>query len=562
MATSKKTVSGKKTIAKKSSKPSPKKPVKKSLASKSIPSKTSPGLNSSTNAQKINSGGVKLKKSVGISTEKKFKTEQKEAGTKTVSLIAFVSLFIIIIGLIVWSFAVPEKFRLVNMVADPRADRLFIRASKLEADKKFEVAVIESCNLAVRFDKEKFQPSFQIAQGANLGPYKKPLNQIFDANNITIYELNLSEKAGENQSAVIFACLEGNREKKTMGEDLNLIIDSLVETVGDNIEVVENRVENITIFNQPSKRFFGGNYFRQIKIKPQPNQNLEIRNSFYALDNKILLVAEQNKPEGIEAQVNSLNPSQPSFDTSTATQEYLNLSNQLETKLQQEAKEMNLYGRDNFEVEMEISNFGKLVFELNKKVAPRTVENFLRLVHRKSFDNSLIHRIVKENNFKVIQGGDYEKGDGSGGKSAFFINNLNQGLIRDELWLEEPVYKNDESGKNYLENEPKLRYEEIYGDYDQQAGTIVFPKGTIAMAKSQAPDSAASQFFIMLDDTILPANYTIFGKLKDTESFGVLDKILNQVNPIINPTVEGQENIRQDGKPNQELKITAVRILD
>lgn len=58
---------------------------------------------------------------------------------------------------------------------------------------------------------------------------------------------------------------------------------------------------------------------------------------------------------------------------------------------------------------------GKLIFKLYLKKVPRTVENFVYQLDR-NYQGTRFHRIIKD---FMIQGGDYENGDGTGGKSKF-----------------------------------------------------------------------------------------------------------------------------------------------
>jgi len=62
-----------------------------------------------------------------------------------------------------------------------------------------------------------------------------------------------------------------------------------------------------------------------------------------------------------------------------------------------------------------------------------------------------------------------------------------------------------------------------------------------------------------LTDTLLPAEYTVFGVI-DSESFAVLDKIMKEVEPV---AAEGQQQTPEykDGKPNKEIKIESAKIL-
>jgi len=123
------------------------------------------------------------------------------------------------------------------------------------------------------------------------------------------------------------------------------------------------------------------------------------------------------------------------------------------------------------------TTFGDIVFETYSEDAPKTVENFVSLAQKKYFDGLTFHRVIKG---FMIQGGDPNctlsrtAGPcGTGGPGYKF---------NDELNPETASYK---------------------------AG---YKKGVVAMANA-GPNTNGSQFFIMLEDTPLPKNYTIFGKV-------------------------------------------------
>ena len=125
------------------------------------------------------------------------------------------------------------------------------------------------------------------------------------------------------------------------------------------------------------------------------------------------------------------------------------------------------------------TNFGTISFETFDADAPKTVENFVTLAQKGFYDDVVFHRIIKG---FMIQGGD-PQGTGTGGPGYKF---------EDELNPRTPSY---------------------------QAG---YQKGVVAMANA-GPNTNGSQFFIMLADTPLPHNYTIFGRVVSGQD--VVDKI-------------------------------------
>jgi peptidyl-prolyl cis-trans isomerase B (cyclophilin B) len=109
--------------------------------------------------------------------------------------------------------------------------------------------------------------------------------------------------------------------------------------------------------------------------------------------------------------------------------------------------------------------------ELYPEVAPNTVNNFISLINKNFYDGTIFHRVIEG---FMIQGGDPD-GTGMGG----------------------PGYgiKGEFSG-NGFENDLK------------------HSRGVISMARSQNPDSAGSQFFIMhADSPHLDGQYAAFGKV-------------------------------------------------
>jgi peptidyl-prolyl cis-trans isomerase B (cyclophilin B) len=223
-------------------------------------------------------------------------------------------------------------------------------------------------------------------------------------------------------------------------------------------------------------------------------------------------------------------------------------------QLDSENKKFNFASTSEWNLQMKISidtSHEDLKLKLFSQAAPKTVESFIRLTDRKYYNGLNFHRIVKEDGFSVIQGGD-PAGTGAGGESAF------GSTLPDELWEVKPEYGKDGDQKGKLINEPKLRYPSLYRDFKADTGTVVYPKGELIMAKTQAPDSAGSQFFITLSDTTLPAQYTAFGTI-DQANFPALDKIKNDVGITADPS--DQQANPNDGKPDKLLKIDEVNII-
>lgn len=157
---------------------------------------------------------------------------------------------------------------------------------------------------------------------------------------------------------------------------------------------------------------------------------------------------------------------------------------------------------ENPQVEIEVINFGVIKLELIPKVAPRTVENFLKLVDEKFYDGLIFHRIIAG---FMIQGGD-PTGTGCGGSKD---------LIPGEFMTN--------GHRNLLEH----------------------TKGVISMARTNDPNSASSQFFIMHETSShLDGMYAAFGGVISGQD--VVDKIANVAT-------------NYDDKPLEDVVIKTIR---
>lgn len=127
---------------------------------------------------------------------------------------------------------------------------------------------------------------------------------------------------------------------------------------------------------------------------------------------------------------------------------------------------------------------GKLAFKLLPDLAPETVRNFEKLAGSGFYDGTLFHRVIPG---FMIQGGDPNtKGSD---KSSWGTG-----------------------GPGYM----------VKAEFNSKSHR----RGVVSMARATDPDSAGSQFFIVVkDSTFLDGQYTAFGEV--TEGMDVADKIVN-----------------------------------
>lgn len=139
---------------------------------------------------------------------------------------------------------------------------------------------------------------------------------------------------------------------------------------------------------------------------------------------------------------------------------------------------------------IEVEGYGTIKLELEADVAPVTVANFAKLAGDGFYNGLTFHRIISG---FMVQGGD-PNGNGTGGSD-----------------------------------------EKIVGEFSDNGheNGISHVRGTISMARSQAYNSASSQFFIMQADTpSLDGQYAAFGHV--TEGMDVVDAMCEAAHPTDN----------------------------
>jgi cyclophilin family peptidyl-prolyl cis-trans isomerase len=155
------------------------------------------------------------------------------------------------------------------------------------------------------------------------------------------------------------------------------------------------------------------------------------------------------------------------------------------------------------------TSMGAITVELDPEKAPKTVENFLKYVDAKFFDNLTFHRVIPG---FMIQGGGFDAK-----------------LQEKEEGKRDPIELEAGKGLSNL-------------------------KGTIAMARTRDPNSATSQFFINHNDNrrldTFGGGYAVFGKVIDG---------MDVVNKIAQVPTEVRVPMVHDNVPVEPVIIKSVR---
>jgi cyclophilin family peptidyl-prolyl cis-trans isomerase len=154
------------------------------------------------------------------------------------------------------------------------------------------------------------------------------------------------------------------------------------------------------------------------------------------------------------------------------------------------------------------TSMGTIKIQLDDGHAPNTVKNFLDYVGDKFYDGTIFHRVIES---FMIQGGGFEPG-------------LKQKTTKEPIKNEAP---------NELSNK----------------------RGTIAMARTNDPDSATAQFFINVEDNsrLDPLRYCVFGKV--IEGMDVVDKIRK----VRTKRAVGPKGVPMSDVPAEDVVIKSVR---
>ena len=135
-------------------------------------------------------------------------------------------------------------------------------------------------------------------------------------------------------------------------------------------------------------------------------------------------------------------------------------------------------------IKIHVKGFGTMTAELYPEIAPLTVANFLSLIEKKFFDGLIFHRVIPG---FMLQGGGY---------------------TADMQHKEAKAIKGEFAANGCRTN------------------TLKHTRGVLSMARTNDPNSASSQFFVMHENAPhLDGQYAGFGKVIEGED--VIDAIAN-----------------------------------
>ncbi|NOL47422.1 cyclophilin type peptidyl-prolyl cis-trans isomerase/CLD family protein [Synechococcus sp. MIT S9220] len=159
---------------------------------------------------------------------------------------------------------------------------------------------------------------------------------------------------------------------------------------------------------------------------------------------------------------------------------------------------------------------GSITLELNGDAAPVTAGNFLDLVQRGAYNGTVFHRVVRDPVPFVVQGGDPSSSDPATPKSQYGTGSFVDPTSGQARFVPLELSFNGEDQPRYgrvVSNPTELVQLKLSHE-----------RGALAMARSQAPDSASAQFYIALKPLPeLDGRYAVFGRV--TQGLDVVDAI-------------------------------------
>lgn len=227
------------------------------------------------------------------------------------------------------------------------------------------------------------------------------------------------------------------------------------------------------------------------------------------------------------------------------------------------------------------TTMGDITWRFFPENAPKAVENFITLAKDGKYDNTIFHRVI--DNF-MIQGGDYEKGNGTGGKSAFgsafedefcdtlynirgsvamansgvntngsqfFINQASAAsFTRDNISDYEEMYKTYESYYNQYASSYGSQFTAMYPTVED----FINANGGISPLKHLITDDV----YKLYEEN--GGNIHLDGALRATGGHTVFAQVIKGMD-VVDAIAKVKVN-SDDNKPIEDVKITSVEITE
>lgn len=194
--------------------------------------------------------------------------------------------------------------------------------------------------------------------------------------------------------------------------------------------------------------------------------------------------------------------------------------------VQTDAKSDKLDKSDAVHIKIIMTSGDEIEADLYPHIAPKSVDNFVNLIEKKFFDGLIFHRVIEG---FMIQGGGYDE--------SFYEGNFNS--------KETDTVKGEFESNGFTNN-------------------LKHTRGVLSMARTNDPNSASSQFFIMHQDSPhLDGEYAAFGEV--TKGIEVVDKIASTKTVSVDGTVTymgNQFDQQMDDVPKEPVVIKTIEIIE
>jgi peptidyl-prolyl cis-trans isomerase B (cyclophilin B) len=160
---------------------------------------------------------------------------------------------------------------------------------------------------------------------------------------------------------------------------------------------------------------------------------------------------------------------------------------------------------------IQVINGQPVVIEVDGTNAPITAGNFVDLVERGIYDGTMFHRVVRQPDPFVVQGGNPRSRD-----TSIPANQLGAGGFIDP--------DTNQTRSIPLEIKPQGAAQPVYNQIVTQPPQLPHTRGAVAMARATALNTASSQFYFALDDLdFLDGSYAVFGYV--TQGFDTVNRV-------------------------------------